>query len=69
MMVNNILTDNELPISTCAENAQVQKEGGGDRFIERKVTYYNLELTEQSVCSYFEHTATDGKKYIVKFII
>ena len=29
--INNILTDNELPILTCAENAHVKKEG--DRFI------------------------------------
>ena len=29
--------------------------------------FRDLELNENSVCSFFEHTASDGKKYNVKF--
>lgn len=40
--INNILSEKELPVSTCAENALVQTEG--KRIIERKIKLYNLDM-------------------------
>jgi len=40
--ISNILDDNELDSSTCAENAQVQNEGG--RTIKRNIKIYNLDM-------------------------
>ena len=41
--VNNIYKENELEIgSTCAENAQIQKEG--DRLVKRSIRLYNLDM-------------------------
>lgn len=41
--INNIYSDNELDmLSTCAENAQVQFEGG--RQVKRKIRIYNLDM-------------------------
>jgi hypothetical protein len=40
--IKNILSDEELDNSTCANIAQVQKEG--NREVKRKVIYYNLDM-------------------------
>ena len=40
--IKNILSDEELDSSTCANIAQVQKEG--NREVQREVIYYNLDM-------------------------
>ncbi len=52
-----------------SQNQMAELFGKDRKTITRHIQniYKDEELEEKSVCSFFEHTAKDGKKYITKY--